>query len=933
MATPQRQLPGGFLQTPAPIRPSLVSQRPPSFRLPSNPTLQRHNSLPGAASNLVPATSSTSFAPVNGSLGRPAGPLHRAAIRVNDSLAGDQGFPALDDYILQGISAEYDSIADQPWSPFEKTKDFDIPDRVLEQLNGASASIEIGLFADIHHAWAIVDNVFYLWDYTHPNPELSGFDDIHSMITLVKLAKPKPGVFQAEVTHVILIASVTEFIILGLTATTSSNGVVSVSLYQTDLKLPTKGIDPSCLATSSKSGRIFLGCENSDDIYEITYQNEEKWFSSKCGKINHTAKAITESINPGSLFGSFLGSQTKVEHTVQLEVDDSRDLLYALSSTSRLRIFHIKDNNSLQCLVNKPWGDVLRNVAHSVGSSHSKLITESYHIASISPIPKQESSRLALMATTITGVRIFFSLTSGGYYFNDNSSSAPSSMQVHHVKFPPPTGTPASPGNPQGGAPGYGMTSNIDTNSESLTRTKCAVRFSPGLYFNVVVGQNADSLYLAAPETAKIATLRPGAVGSSKFVEVGQWVTLGNAQIQGIGLVTAPFKAASVPLGFGNEMAVQYDQTTPEIAVITNMGIHVFRRNRLVDTFSTILKSCTTEEEFEERVKKCCRDYSRTEACATALAVACGQSSNANVATDPVVIDLARRAFIEHGGSPDIQDVLDNSQAQIDNVRPSPRAIALMLYVSRLVRSAWKLNIITESTVPGQGQSIKSTVPIAKLQSISQSLMNLQQFLDTNKTAIPGLSGPDEMNRVVSVPEQIALQGENRELDAQMKLIRNAIEGIAFLIQLFERPVVEILMTLPEDQRANFRHLSYEALFTTDKGKLLAKEVVKAIVSRSIADGSNVDTVADTLRRRCGSFCSADDVVIFKAQEHLQRAINTGSETAAGRSLLNDSMKLFQKVAGSLSTQYLEAAVAQYVNMSFYAGKLLISKSTMILTC
>jgi nuclear pore complex protein Nup155 len=182
------------------------------------------------------------------------------------------------------------------------------------------------------------------------------------------------------------------------------------------------------------------------------------------------------------------------------------------------------------------------------------------------------------------------------------------------------------------------------------------------------------------------------------------------------------------------------------------------------------------------------------------------------------------------------------------------------------------------------------------------------------------MTGPEEMNRVASINEQVALQAEHRILDAEVKTIANTIEGIAFLIQLFEQPVDEIFLSLPEEARQRFKLLSYEGLFTTTEGKELAKELVKAIVNRSIAAGSNVDTVADSLRRRCGSFCSADDVVIFKAQEQLQKAFEAGAESANGRTLLNESLKLFMKVASSLTADYLEAAVNQYLALSFFAG-------------
>ena len=95
-------------------------------------------------------------------------------------------------------------------------------------------------------------------------------------------------------------------------------------------------------------------------------------------------------------------------------------------------------------------------------------------------------------------------------------------------------------------------------------------------------------------------------------------------------------------------------------------------------------------------------------------------------------------------------------------------------------------------------------------------------------------------------------------------LVENIIEGIAFVQVLFEEHISEIMSSLSNETRQQVRDLTFEGLFSTINGKDLAKELVKAIVNRNIANGSNVETVAEALRRRCGSFCSADDVIISK---------------------------------------------------------------------
>jgi nuclear pore complex protein Nup155 len=911
-ATPfARQVPGGFVNTPQTIRPSLLNQRPPSFRLPLNPTLQnaaQATSQPEAAQP-APVSKTTS-------------PMQRAENGINQVLAIEKKFPVLDDYVyseldrlarfatdlIGGTSGDYDMPDDSSWLPFERAKNFDIPDRIFEQLNVATASTRLGLFAQLHHAWVAIDDSLYIWDYTHPNPELVGFDELREAIQVVHLAKPKPDVFLSNVTHVLLIATMSEVVILGLGATKSPEGVTSVSLYQTGLRVPLKGLTPVCFASSAVTGRIFMGFSDVNDVYEITYQKEERWFFSKCGKINHTSPYILNAVaaTTGIHKLPIMGPPSTPEFTTMMEVDDSREMLYVLSSRSTIRVYRMKSPSSLILVVNKSWNDTLRNLAHVVPVSNA--LSPRLKISSISPISLMQSNRIHLVATSVGGVRMYFTIVSSGAYLSEEATS---SMQIHHVRLPPvvaPTTSSAAAPNALA--------------SDYLLQTTRAKRYPPGFHFFVVSGSGPgpnDRLFVSCPDSGRLARYTESG-GTIKFLETAQWVQM-NGTIQDIEPTQPEFFATKVPAGFGNEMAVQFDQSPTEIAVLTNQGVHLYRRQRMVDVFASSLKLLLTDEDFENCIKKFIRIFGRIETCACAVAVACGHS----VVADTEVKNYARRAFTEHGGKPDISEVLDAGQSQQDSVRPSPRAQALTLYVSRIIRSAWTAKVITTTQIPGGGIKTKTTVSIGKLNDISRSLMNLKSFLLANKTYIAGLSGPEEMNRVTSVAEQVALQGEHRILDALFKAISNTIEGIAFLAELFDQPVDEIMLSLQDQVRERFKSLTYADLFLSDDGKIVAKEVIKAIVNRSIAAGSNVETVADSLRRRCGSFCSADDVVIFKAQELLQKAINAGAETATGRSFLNESLRLFQEVTGSLSNQYLESAVVQYVNMQFFAGTLAVS--------
>ena len=86
-----------------------------------------------------------------------------------------------------------------------------------------------------------------------------------------------------------------------------------------------------------------------------------------------------------------------------------------------------------------------------------------------------------------------------------------------------------------------------------------------------------------------------------------------------------------------------------------------------------------------------------------------------------------------------------------------------------------------------------------------------------------------------------------------VKFVSDIIEGISFVLVLFDERVEEIVPLLPESSRPQILQLTFEQLFSTKKGFDLAKELVKAIehnreqalreeesIKRDITDGQRV---------------------------------------------------------------------------------------------
>ncbi|KAL2267233.1 hypothetical protein VTJ83DRAFT_4510 [Remersonia thermophila] len=917
--TPMRHIPGAFIQTPAP-----AGQRDPVRRK------LNFNEQGGLGSNAVvghtsapPANPLRSGQPeiVTGMLPPPhqpredLPPVAKAALVVNQTLQLDESYPDIDSYCRPGASSDYEiQYPDSSWAPFHKVSTYPIPEQIFDRVNQGAVSTKLGLFASIGYAWAAIDDALFLWDYTHPDPELIGYEDAAHTITAVALVPPKPGVFVSTITHILVVATTSEIILLGVAASDTPSGAKSVALYQTKMSVHRGGSDVSHIVGTA-SGRIFVGGETDTDIHEICYQQEERWFSSRCSKVNHTSPGWS-SVVPTLPLAALPFGPRQQEHLVSLVVDDTRSLLYSLSNRSTIRTYHMETPEKLTRVIEKDKTSCLRDFAHMADSS--PLFTDRTNIVSISPIPATEASKLHLMALTDTGCRLFLSATSSASYTIGGSTTlAPQSMQLQFVKFPP-----RDPGPRVRGVTSQTTEGVLDKTSRALDPSVLGVRFAPGYFFDVIrKSPESDDLFVSSPDTGKIKITTPAS--ALKYFEQGAWIDLeSGSRILEIGLTTAPFSAAKQPLGFGNELAVQFDSTPSQLAVLTNTGIHVIRRRRLVDIFANALRTCAGEEGLEREMRRFLNQYGRVETISAALAVACGQGSDLRAGTgrtaDARVEGLARMAFVEYGGQPRLAES-DGKQAVYDSVRLSSRHDALALYLTRLIRSLWKAKVVATKAEAGGALTVSSTVPTPKLILVQESVERLRNFLEANKSTIQGLSGPTNP-LLTNRQEEIATQKEHQALHALRKLMESVSEGISFVLMLFDERVSDIYARLDAASQQQLRDLTYEQLFSQNPGKELAKVLVKAIVNRNIASGANVETVADALRRRCGSFCSPDDVVTFKAQEQLQRASEQTQNPNVLRTLLAESLRLFEQVAGSLGMANLRSAVEQYTQLSYYAG-------------
>jgi len=647
------------------------------------------------------------------------------------------------------------------------------------------------------------------------------------------------------------------------------------------------------------NSRTRYGCSqvHSLGVYLLTgVKAEEKWFYGRCGKICQTSGGVSSFAPRIPL--PFLSGPKDTEYIVQMVIDDTRNLLYTLSSKSAIRAFHVKGETAFSLSITHSFPHTLANIRVMIGNT--PLLEPKTPIVSISPVTSQEARRTHLIATTTTGCRLYMSAVASEYGFG-GSESAPTSMQVIHVRFPPSTGP-------------------------TLTPTRRAKVFAPGYFFCFVDKPEAvDELFLSAPDSGRIAILAEG-TSRATLIETGMSVNL-DSRVEAVELISEPFAASKGPNGFGNEPAVQYDLPPTEVAILTNSGVHIIKRRRLIEVFDAAIRYGMSSSPIgvEGEARNFFEKYGRAEGCASSLAVACGASTetvNQSQArtTDVEVSEFARKFFIDYGGRPRAENVYDASALpSLDSVKVSGRAEGLALYISRIVRSIWKAQMVVEVPSVAGVASYHSGVPVEKLLSIQEQLVKLSAFLQNNRSFINGLSGAESLMGLGSRVEEVAQQAEHRMLHALVTLVGNMIEGISFVLFMLDDKLGDIILSLPDNQKEEAKKVTYAGLFTSDSGAALAKELVTAIVNRNIAAGLNVDTIADALRRRCGSFCSADDVVVFKAIEQVRRAKADGDPDNRNR-LLKESLRLFEETAASLTMENLRDTLIEYRSLNYYPG-------------
>lgn len=201
-------------------------------------------------------------------------------------------------------------------------------------------SFNMGLFTCISRAWLSIDNLIFFWNY-EDGSDICFYDNLDDRILAAELFRPKPGTFDDGVEYGLCLATNSTVVLLSIDFIryTKGNGAIIDEMRfstQPVYSIGTEGMQVNCMKASKATGRIFMGAQDGC-LYEFVYQHQTGWFSSQTKRVNLSQSKIY------SFVPSFFNFND-ADSISQIELDESRNILYTLSQNSTIQVFYLGSN-------------------------------------------------------------------------------------------------------------------------------------------------------------------------------------------------------------------------------------------------------------------------------------------------------------------------------------------------------------------------------------------------------------------------------------------------------------------------------------------------------------------------------------------------------------------------------------------------------------
>ncbi|EUC66071.1 Non-repetitive/WGA-negative nucleoporin carboxy-terminal protein, partial [Rhizoctonia solani AG-3 Rhs1AP] len=793
--------------------------------------------------------------------------------------------PPLDETINASASTDYTLVPNEAWEQFYMRKAASLPDGLFEHIESAHNHSAMGLLPQINYAWIVLGNMLLLWDYANPSSELVRYDQQPNLITHVGLVKPKPGIFVDTIQHLLVLCTPLAVQIIGVEITPTE-----MKLYETDISISTDGVEMTSVV-SSKLGRIFMLGVQDGCLYELTYQAAESWFTKKSALVNHSTSG----------YASFIPSITSL---IMPKLDQS------VSMRSRTEIILsciILVNPKIPLRVVVDAKD-LRGAAQSLCPSVA-LNSASFRICSLIVLPPSEASFAVLIATTTGGARLYFSHQRRGY----GAYGAPSTLALIHVR-PPPAQLP-HPEQPYQN-PLYGRDHLQGLPSAAVGGiTRAAYRM--GLLVAVQELESGpdnlrNSLFVATPDLGKIAASTTSGPSSNTTYGAARRPVL-NEYASLVPTGTKIWDLAPVPHfgerdGTWNDLTAQLVEPPRQFIALTEAGLTSLVKKRPMDVLRDLIEA--SKKVGDLSYVSAFRDsYGVDQFCMMCFALL---ASNSNLSSDnrplpgqrhtdgldAAVNMLSKETLLvtqnllqQFGGKPAAVE-----RGMDVHYEFSARHDGFASYLAGLLKPIWKLNI----TMPGPA---------------GRQLSNLSEGVHPQLLLV----GSGEFTAARGGAEQEAFKTEHTSIAQLQALLSRVIEGISFVLLLIDYKFSETVALCEPLLQQSLSKLTFDGLMTTTEGAETARGLINNVINQQISQQISVDAISETLQQRCGSFCSAADVLLYKALESVRKS-KESRDANEQRTCLKESFRLFRKCTSTLSLEKLQEVVSEYRALRYANG-------------
>lgn len=798
----------------------------------------------------------------------------------------------------------------------------------------------MGLFAEINRAWLTIDSNIYLWAYDNAM-DVAYYDGLTEPILGVGLIKPRKGVFKDYIKYLLCLTTSVEILILGLTCNVENGEIVDLLLIPEPIfSLPTDNVIMN-IVQGTNTGRIFLGAKDGC-LYEIQYQATETWYSKKCKKINHSRSTFS------FLLPTMFNFST-VDPIVQIEVDNSRNILYTRTENGTIDVYDLGANgDGMYRTASRNLSSIAYAASQAVKTIDSKNFKPIVHI---NAVENCESVYINLIAITQSGFRLYLTT-----YGSNRPGARPECLQLVHVRLPP----------------GYtALSSSQRANNVHLAyhrRGNTILIATQNDGKDVLWTLNNDpfpferllsEVYCAIPAHNKIwkmtEEMRPQIVHQKNMVKIG------NSD------KAVEFEPPT--------LVTQEMEESRKYVFLTANGVHICYKPRPVDHFKQLLLD--NQGYDNEAVKGFFLLYKEPQACAIALTLACKSLSP----QEKILADWAKLAFFKYGGESQIsypnqanlnaahqvqistpnQSLINQScppmsppmsqspiqplqslvlspgsydarrrmqaispqdptignyatsgvppqQQQQPNIEPtvqySSKHNGLYLYFSRLIRPIWSFNVVKSQivkTVNGNRECLLSSIAIEEINIYLDKLSNLKEFLIRN---IQFTNQDTNVNYsfMSQLPAQIftAQTHEKTSFYNLLQLISRCLEVLGLWRLLNEGEFFKLAAYLPKERQLELKSMSFKDLVV--KGNEICALLASALVQCCIEEHLNTETTCNKLNEVCPSIFKQENALLAKAHEIINKAKLCQNKKEAD-AMIDEAISIFRNIGSRINME------------------------------